>query len=117
MCIRDRLIIVGDTTDYYAQNTPKYTMIGIRKVDADDPTKGLQGAEFNVYSKESCTDESFVTTLGPTDETGYAYSGEIKLGSGEFWLKETKAPVGYPLYPEKIHGPVEAVEGLSLIHI
>ena len=69
----DELIIVGDTTDYYAQNTPKYTMIGIRKVDADDPTKGLQGAEFNVYSKESCTDESFVTTLGPTDETGYAY--------------------------------------------
>lgn len=40
----DELIIVGDTTDYYAQNTPKYTMIGIRKEDADDPTKGLQGA-------------------------------------------------------------------------
>lgn len=87
----DELIIVGDTTDYYAENTPKYTMIGIRKVDAEDQTKGLQGAEFNVYSKESCTDESFVTTLGPTDETGYAYSGEIKLGSGEFWLKETES--------------------------
>ena len=109
----DELIIVGDTTDYYAENTPKYTMIGIRKVDEDDSTKGLQGAEFNVYSKESCTDESFVTTLGPTDENGYAYSDEIKLGSGEFWLKETKAPVGYPLYPEEIYGSVTAVEGAT----
>ena len=109
----DELIIVGDTTDYYAQNTPKYTMIGIRKEDADDPTKGLQGAEFNVYSKASCTDESFVTTLGPTDENGYAYSGEIKLGSGEFWLKETKAPVGYPLDPEQIYGPVTAEVGAT----
>ena len=109
----DELIIVGDTTDYYAENTPKYTMIGIRKVDADDLTKGLQGAEFNVYSKDSCTDESFVTTLGPTDENGYAYSDEIKLGSGKFWLKETKAPVGYPLYPEEIYGPVTAVEGAT----
>ncbi len=109
----DELIIVGDTTDYYAENTPKYTMIGIRKVDADDSTKGLQGAEFNVYSKESCTDESFVTTLGPTDENGYAYSDEIKLGSGKFWLKETKAPVGYPLNPEEIHGPVKAKEGAT----
>ena len=110
----DELIIVGDTTDYYAQNTPKYTMIGIRKVDADDSTKGLQGAEFNVYSKKSCTDESFVTTLGPTDETGYAYSGEIKLGSGKFWLKETKAPVGYPLLdPEYVYGPVTAKEGAT----
>ena len=109
----DELIIVGDTTNYYAQNTPKYTMIGIRKVDADDLTKGLQGAEFNVYSKDSCTDESFVTTLGPTDENGYAYSDEIKLGSGKFWLKETKAPVGYPLYPEEIYGPVTAVEGAT----
>ena len=110
----DELIIVGDTTDYYAQNTPKYTMIGIRKVDADDP-KGLQGAEFNVYSKESCTDESFVTTLGPTDENGYAYSDEIKLGSGQFWIKETKAPVGYPLPldPEEPYGPVTAIEGAT----
>ena len=110
----DELIIVGDTTDYYAENTPKYTMIGIRKVDEHDSTKGLQGAEFNVYSKESCTDESFVTTLGPTDENGYAYSDEIKLGSGKFWLKETKAPVGYPLLdPEYVYGPVTAVEGAT----
>ena len=109
----DELKIVGDTTDYYAENTPEYTMIGVRKVDGDNLDTGLAGAEFNVYSKESCTDESFVTTLGPTDETGYAYSGEIKLGSGEFWLKETKAPVGYPLDLEKIYGPVTAEVGAT----
>ena len=109
----DELKIVGDTTDYYAENTPEYTMIGVRKVDGDNLDTGLAGAEFNVYSKASCTDESFVTTLGPTDETGYAYSGEIKLGSGKFWLKETKAPVGYPLYLEKIYGPVTAEVGAT----
>ncbi len=109
----DELKIVGDTTDYYAENTPEYTMIGVRKVDRDNLDTGLAGAEFNVYSNSSCTDESFVTTLGPTDETGYAYSGEIKLGSGKFWLKETKAPVGYPLDLEKIYGPVTAEVGAT----
>lgn len=75
--------------------------------------RDCRDAEFNVYSKESCTDESFVTTLGPTDENGYAYSDEIKLGSGKFWLKETKAPVGYPLDSEYVYGPVTAVEGAT----
>ncbi len=59
----DELKIVGDTTDYYAENTPEYTMIGVRKVDRDNLDTGLAGAEFNVYSNSSCTDESFVTTL------------------------------------------------------
>ena len=44
----DTLVITGDKTDYYATNTPEYTMIGIRKVYAETGA-GLAGAEFNIY--------------------------------------------------------------------
>ena len=103
----DMLVITGDTTDYYATNTPEYTMIGIRKVDAYTGV-GLAGAEFNIYSASECTQESFVGVIGPTDENGYAYSGQIRAGSKEFYLKETKAPDGYALpYDDDVYGPVD----------
>lgn len=103
----DTLVITGDTTDYYATNTPEYTMIGIRKIDADTKA-GLAGAEFNIYSDWECTQESFVGVIGPTDENGYAYSGQIRAGSKAFYLKETKAPDGYPMpYDDDVYGPVD----------
>lgn len=103
----DTLVITGDTTDYYAANTPEYTMIGIKKIDADTGD-GLAGAEFNIYSDSECTQESFVGVIGPTDDRGYAYSGQIRAGSKTFYLKETKAPDGYPMpYDDDVYGPVE----------
>ena len=102
----DTLVITGDTTDYYATNTPEYTMIGIRKVDAETGA-GLAGAEFNIYSDPECTQESFVGVIGPTGDDGYAYSGQIRAGSKTFYLKETKAPDGYPMpYDDDVYGPV-----------
>lgn len=102
----DTLVITGDTTDYYAANTPEYTMIGIKKIDADTGD-GLAGAEFNIYSDSECTQESFVGVIGPTDDRGYAYSDQIRAGSKEFYLKETKAPDGYPMpYDDDVYGPV-----------
>lgn len=103
----DTLVITGDTTDYYATNTPEYTMIGIKKIDADTGD-GLAGAEFNIYSDSECTQESFVGVIGPTDDRGYAYSDQIRAGSKEFYLKETKAPDGYPMpYDDDVYGPVD----------
>ena len=103
----DTLVITGDTTDYYAANTPEYTMIGIKKIDADTGD-GLAGAEFNIYSDSECTQESFVGVIGPTDDRGYAYSDQIRAGSKEFYLKETKAPDGYPMpYDDDVYGPVD----------
>lgn len=103
----DTLVITGDTTDYYATNTPEYTMIGIRKIDAATGD-GLAGAEFNIYSDSECTQESFVGVIGPTDENGYAYSGQIRAGSKTFYLKETKAPDGYPIpYGDVVYGAVD----------
>lgn len=39
---------------------------------------------------------------------GYAYSDQIRAGSKEFYLKETKAPDGYPMpYDDDVYGPVD----------
>ncbi|MGE7887460.1 SpaA isopeptide-forming pilin-related protein [Bacillus cereus] len=72
----------------------------IVKVDAEDKTKVLSGAEFEVYK-----DGKKVDTLR-TDKTGKVTSQ--KLEPGKYTLKETKAPQGYKLLKEEIEVVVEA---------
>ncbi|MDK7519367.1 MULTISPECIES: SpaA isopeptide-forming pilin-related protein [Bacillus] len=72
----------------------------IVKVDAQDKTKALSDAEFEVYK-----DGKKVETLR-TDETGKVISQ--KLEPGKYTLKETKAPQGYKLLKEEIEVVVEA---------
>ncbi|MEK4911247.1 SpaA isopeptide-forming pilin-related protein [Bacillus sp. FSL E2-8887] len=72
----------------------------IVKVDANDKTKLLSDAEFEVYK-----DGEKVDTLR-TDKTGKVISG--KLEPGKYTLKETKAPKGYKLLKEEIEVVVEA---------
>ncbi|XXA82943.1 choice-of-anchor A family protein [Bacillus paranthracis] len=72
----------------------------IVKVDAQDKTKALSDAEFEVYK-----DGKKVETLR-TDETGKVISQ--KLEPGKHTLKETKAPQGYKLLKEEIEVVVEA---------
>ncbi|MEB8930855.1 SpaA isopeptide-forming pilin-related protein [Bacillus cereus] len=72
----------------------------IVKVDANDKTKLLSGAEFEVYK-----DGKKVDTLR-TDKTGKVVSQ--KLEPGKYTLKETKAPLGYKLLKEEIEVVVEA---------
>ncbi|MDD1370224.1 SpaA isopeptide-forming pilin-related protein, partial [Bacillus sp. MHSD17] len=64
----------------------------IVKVDANDKTKVLSDAEFEVYK-----DGKKVETLR-TDKTGKVISK--KLEPGTYTLKETKAPQGYKLLKE-----------------
>ncbi len=52
--------------------------------------KGLQGAEFTVYSDEACTKEVKTFT---SSADGYAFSGG--LAAGTYYLKETTAPKNY----------------------
>ncbi|AJG77854.1 SpaA isopeptide-forming pilin-related protein [Bacillus thuringiensis] len=59
------------------------------KVDANDKTKLLSGAEFEVYK-----DGKRVAEL-KTDESGKVMSPKLPLG--EYTVKETKAPAGYKL--------------------
>ncbi len=61
----------------------------ITKVDANDKTKLLSGAEFAVYK-----DGKKVAEL-KTDENGKVMSPKLPLG--EYTVKETKAPEGYKL--------------------
>uniref|UniRef100_UPI000B4BA18C SpaA isopeptide-forming pilin-related protein n=1 Tax=Bacillus cereus TaxID=1396 RepID=UPI000B4BA18C len=72
----------------------------IVKVDAQDKTKVLSDAEFEVYK-----DGKKVDTLR-TDKTGKVISQ--KLEPGTYKLKETKAPQGYKLLKEEIEVVVEA---------
>ncbi|MHA4260550.1 choice-of-anchor A family protein [Bacillus cereus] len=72
----------------------------IVKVDAEDKTKVLSDAEFEVYK-----DSKKVDTLR-TDKTGKVISQ--KLEPGTYTLKETKAPQGYKLLKEEIEVVVEA---------
>ncbi|SMD40461.1 SpaA isopeptide-forming pilin-related protein [Bacillus sp. JKS001846] len=72
----------------------------IVKVDAEDKTKVLSDAEFEVYKAGKKVD-----TLR-TDKTGKVVSQ--KLEPGKYTLKETKAPQGYKLLKEEIEVVVEA---------
>ncbi|QWI71154.1 choice-of-anchor A family protein [Bacillus mycoides] len=86
--------------DVKVTNSKSLGQFEIVKVDANDKTKLLSGAEFEVYK-----DGKKVEML-QTDKTGKVISG--KLEPGKYTLKETKAPKGYKLLKEEIEVVVEA---------
>ncbi|MCU5636870.1 SpaA isopeptide-forming pilin-related protein, partial [Bacillus cereus] len=73
--------------DVKVTNSKSLGQFEIVKVDAEDKTKVLSDAEFEVYK-----DGKKVDTLR-TDKTGKVISQ--KLEPGKYTLKETKAPEGY----------------------
>ncbi|MEK4542652.1 SpaA isopeptide-forming pilin-related protein [Bacillus sp. FSL R5-0585] len=81
-------------------NSKSLGQFEIVKVDAEDKTKVLSDAEFEVYKEGKKVD-----TLR-TDKTGKVISQ--KLEPGTYTLKETKAPQGYELLKEEIEVVVEA---------
>ncbi|PGM90732.1 MSCRAMM family protein [Bacillus cereus] len=86
--------------DVKVTNSKSLGQFEIVKVDANDKTKLLSDAEFEVYK-----DGKKVETL-QTDKTGKVISGKLELG--KYTLKETKAPQGYKLLKEEIEVVVEA---------
>ncbi|MFB6429945.1 MSCRAMM family protein, partial [Bacillus thuringiensis] len=86
--------------DVKVTNSRSLGQFEIVKVDAEDKTKVLSDAEFEVYK-----DGKKVDTLR-TDKTGKVISQ--KLEPGTYKLKETKAPQGYKLLKEEIEVVVEA---------
>ncbi|PGB93203.1 hypothetical protein COM04_21845 [Bacillus wiedmannii] len=86
--------------DVKVTNSKSLGQFEIVKVDAEDKTKVLSDAEFEVYK-----DGKKVETLR-TDKTGKVISQ--KLEPGTYTLKETKAPQGYKLLKEEIEVVVEA---------
>ena len=61
----------------------------IQKIDADDASNRLKGAEFTLFDENGSEEIQKVVT----DENGIAEFKDIKIG--KYILKETKAPDGY----------------------
>ena len=71
----------------------KQPNIYFKKIDADDKTKGLQGAKFELQTSEG-------DSLSPKRETASDENGNFSfenIPDGEYRIFETKAPSGYSL--------------------
>ena len=78
------------------------------KVDEADTTKTLAGAEFTLYSDENCNypETDVDMNVVASDGDGVVKFTGLKLGDNggaTYYLKETKAPVGYELPIDKIY--------------
>ena len=76
------------------ENTQRKVAVGIIKMDAEDHTKRLEGAEFTLYRYEDGTlGEALMTVV--SDRNGLAVFTD--LVAGQYRIIETKAPDGYKL--------------------
>ncbi|PFF12217.1 hypothetical protein CN324_30155, partial [Bacillus anthracis] len=82
-------VVANEVVKQEVMNEKLTGQFEIVKVDANDKTKLLSGAEFEVYK-----DGKKVAEL-KTDESGKVMSPKLPLG--EYTVKETKAPEGYKL--------------------
>lgn len=87
----------------YEENTADLDLI---KISESNPSLKLEGAEFQLYKKEDNTYSKIGNPITVNNTTI-----EIKgLKTGEYYLKETKAPAGYVLLNDNIYFKQEAGE-------
>lgn len=93
--------------------------LDVTKVDGEDATKTLEGAEFKLHNRNGqwviVDKDNKVTGWSDTEEDGSTLvSGSdglfkvIGLDAGTYYLKETKAPAGYNLLTSEITLVIEA---------
>lgn len=85
-------------------NTNTRTALGdvtIKKVDKDDPTKVLSGAEFSLYK---ASDDTLVQDKITTGKDGTVELHNLMTGSNRYYLKETESPQGYVLPSDADNG-------------
>lgn len=107
----------GDTDN--TGNTPEDKVIvftyelDTTKVDGQDNTKKLEGAEFKLHNADNkwaiVNNDGKVTGWADTEEGGSTLTSDanglfkvIGLDDGTYYLKETKAPTGYNLLSSEI---------------
>jgi uncharacterized surface anchored protein/protocatechuate 3,4-dioxygenase beta subunit len=108
----DSVALDDENGDYMRfENETTYGQFEIRKIDANDNSLGLEGAEFNIYTDEECKNQATAmdgsAAVLVTGDDGKGLSP--MLPEGEYYIKETKAPDGYYLDDEAIYGPYEVV--------
>lgn len=81
------------------QDTPIYASVQVEKVDAQTGEHIKSNKfEFTIYSDEKCTQP--IKTVGANTHEGTALFD--KLTYGTYYIKETKAPLGYQLSQEVV---------------
>ena len=81
------------------QDTPIYASVQVEKVDAQTGENIKSNKfEFTIYSDEKCTQP--IKTVGANTHEGTALFD--KLTYGTYYIKETKAPLGYQLSQEVV---------------
>lgn len=92
---------ITGSPDFTFKNQPENGALKLKKVSAnpelteENTCYALEGAEFGVYSDEACQ-----TLAGTLTTVKNGNSGELILKPGSYWVKETKAPMGYALEPD-----------------
>lgn len=81
-------------TRIVVENQKSHSRAVIYKVSASDVNRGLEGAEFGIYTAQSCNPETQVAVI-TTDANGYGETPD--LPEGTYYVKELKAPDGYLL--------------------
>ncbi len=78
-------------------NTPDDVKLIQVAVDKTDAVTGdnIAGAVFGVYSKETCSADTLLTTLPATDTSGFAMSDEFAYTQETYYLKEIGTPKWY----------------------
>ncbi|MFW7433559.1 SpaA isopeptide-forming pilin-related protein [Vagococcus carniphilus] len=85
------------------KENPKLGGVELRKIDANDKTSFLSGAEFSLYDGKT---NKLIKEKIVTGKDGKVVVNNLTPGS--YYFIETKAPVGYELNEEKIHFTIEA---------
>ncbi|MDT2833887.1 SpaA isopeptide-forming pilin-related protein [Vagococcus carniphilus] len=85
------------------KENPKLGGVELRKIDANDKTSFLSGAEFSLYDGKT---NKLIKEKIVTGKDGKVVVNNLMPGS--YYFIETKAPVGYELNEEKIHFTIEA---------
>lgn len=100
-----------DNPPIIPEKDPRFGDYSFQKVDAADPARPLQGAEFGLFECDGDNAKGTAIETATSDDKGTVSFKGIYLGTfeknlapkdtkKEFCLKETKAPAGYILNPE-----------------